>query len=407
MTAASTRARCGSDEDYQPSVLPTDSAEDPHVEGVRHILAYLLKLSASLVHDSSRSAAKCRGKVEQVFSVAHTNTRPAEATQASVQSRAPYRHSGARVQQADGSSHEPASRPRVSAGVTSGGATSATTLSGGASASRAPMRQQERSVRCSALVRRRGSRYRRLSPMPVPHVFGDAWPAVRCACSSVPPFDRYAVMPVARNVWQHVDAGSPAATVPPLDHRQHCPAPERTPAQPAQPARPVDALKQRRLRVVDTAGGQVHLDRLLGPVVRRHGVALAALLVQPQPPSRDDRARRHEPRRLPGAPSRGWPCARDRGDGGRHREALRPRCQHCRADRAAHRCVTWSHLLSEGPSLPTRVAVALGLQRQPTMIDVHFDVLSGSVVQVHCIDSKEPIDKQFDVHCENRMPSGD
>ena len=29
LTAASTRARCGSDEDYQPSVLPTDSAEDP------------------------------------------------------------------------------------------------------------------------------------------------------------------------------------------------------------------------------------------------------------------------------------------------------------------------------------------------------------------------------------------
>ena len=33
-------------------------------------------------------------------------------------------------------------------------------------------------------------------------VFGDEWPAIRCACSSVPPFDRYAVMPVARNVWQ-------------------------------------------------------------------------------------------------------------------------------------------------------------------------------------------------------------
>ena len=31
MTAASTRARCGSDEDYQPSVLPTDSAEDPEL----------------------------------------------------------------------------------------------------------------------------------------------------------------------------------------------------------------------------------------------------------------------------------------------------------------------------------------------------------------------------------------
>ena len=29
LAAASTRARCGSDEDYQPSVLPTDSAKDP------------------------------------------------------------------------------------------------------------------------------------------------------------------------------------------------------------------------------------------------------------------------------------------------------------------------------------------------------------------------------------------
>ena len=27
----------------------------------------------------------------------------------------------------------------------------------------------------------------------------------------VPPFDRYAVIPVARNVWQHVEGGSPAA----------------------------------------------------------------------------------------------------------------------------------------------------------------------------------------------------
>lgn len=42
-------------------------------------------------------------------------------------------------------------------------------------------------------------------------VFGDACPAIRCVCSSVRPFDRYAVTPVARNVWQHVDAGSPAA----------------------------------------------------------------------------------------------------------------------------------------------------------------------------------------------------
>ena len=31
------------------------------------------------------------------------------------------------------------------------------------------------------------------------------------ACSSAPPFDRYAVMPVARNVWEQVDGGRPAA----------------------------------------------------------------------------------------------------------------------------------------------------------------------------------------------------
>ena len=38
MTAASTRARCGSDEDYQPSVLPTDSAEDPDGGALRCLL---------------------------------------------------------------------------------------------------------------------------------------------------------------------------------------------------------------------------------------------------------------------------------------------------------------------------------------------------------------------------------
>ena len=42
-------------------------------------------------------------------------------------------------------------------------------------------------------------------------VLGDAWPAICCPCSSVPPFDRYAVRPVALNVCQHVDAGRPAA----------------------------------------------------------------------------------------------------------------------------------------------------------------------------------------------------
>ena len=34
-----------------------------------------------------------------------------------------------------------------------------------------------------------------------------------CACSRVPPFDRYAVVPVARNVWQHVEDGGPAVAL--------------------------------------------------------------------------------------------------------------------------------------------------------------------------------------------------
>ena len=90
------------------------------------------------------------------------------------------------------------------------------------------------------------------------------------------------MIPVARNVWQHVDAGSPAAAARRLNHRQHGPAHERPTAQ---PARPVDALKQRRLRVVvvEARGVEIRLDGLLGPVVGRHVVALAALLVQPQP----------------------------------------------------------------------------------------------------------------------------
>ena len=40
-------------------------------------------------------------------------------------------------------------------------------------------------------------------------VLGDACPAICWACSRVPPFDRYAVTPVARNVWQQVEGGGP------------------------------------------------------------------------------------------------------------------------------------------------------------------------------------------------------
>ena len=75
-------------------------------------------------------------------------------------------------------------------------------------------------------------------------VLGDAWPAICWACSSVPPFDRYAVIPVApeRVAAQSTPAG-PRGRRPALDHRQHH-APRQRPT--AQAARPVDALKQRR-----------------------------------------------------------------------------------------------------------------------------------------------------------------
>ena len=111
-------------------------------------------------------------------------------------------------------------------------------------------------------------------------VFGDACPATRCACSSVPPFDRYAVIPVARNVWQARRRRQPRRHRPPLDHRQHHPPPRRSTAQ---PPRTVHALEERRPGIVEAARGDVRLERLLGPVVGRHVVALAALLVQPQP----------------------------------------------------------------------------------------------------------------------------
>ena len=46
-------------------------------------------------------------------------------------------------------------------------------------------------------------------------------PRFACACSKRPPFDRYAavVPPIARNVWQHVKGGSPAAAARRSDRR--------------------------------------------------------------------------------------------------------------------------------------------------------------------------------------------
>ena len=83
---------------------------------------------------------------------------------------------------------------------------------------------------------------------------------------------------VARNVWQQADAGSPATAARRYDYGQHGAAAERPPGQ---AARPVDALKQRRVRVLDAGGVDVRRDGLLGPVVGRHVVPLAAFLVQP------------------------------------------------------------------------------------------------------------------------------
>ena len=67
----------------------------------------------------------------------------------------------------------------------------------------------------------------------------------------------------------------------PLDHRQHH-ATRQRPA--AQAARPVDALEQRRLRLIDPAGDQIRIHGGLGAVMGRHVVPLAALLLQPKPP---------------------------------------------------------------------------------------------------------------------------
>ena len=88
-------------------------------------------------------------------------------------------------------------------------------------------------------------------------------PAICCACSRVPPFDRYAVIPVARNVWQHVEGGSPAAEVRRLI---------------------IARMEERRLRLIEPGLLDVGVEGRGCPVVRRDVVPLAALLVEPQPP---------------------------------------------------------------------------------------------------------------------------
>ena len=61
----------------------------------------------------------------------------------------------------------------------------------------------------------------------------------------------YAVIPVARNVWHHVEGGKPRRRGAPLDHRQHEPPLERPARQP--PPRRVHALEERDLRLLEPA----------------------------------------------------------------------------------------------------------------------------------------------------------
>ena len=87
-------------------------------------------------------------------------------------------------------------------------------------------------------------------------------------------------MAVARNVWQHVDAGTPAAAARRLIIDSTT---RRVSDRPLSRARPVHALKQRRLRVLDPADDQLRIHGGLGPVMGRSVMTLAALLVPPQP----------------------------------------------------------------------------------------------------------------------------
>ena len=112
-------------------------------------------------------------------------------------------------------------------------------------------------------------------------VLGDAWPAILLRVLERPPvrqIRRDARRPERVAARRRRQTRRRRTT---LDHRQHH-APRQRPA--AQPPRPVDALKQRRLRLLDPAGDQIRFDRRLGPVMGRHVVPLAPLLVQPQPP---------------------------------------------------------------------------------------------------------------------------
>ena len=141
--------------------------------------------------------------------------------------------------------------------------------------------------------------------------------------SRVPPFDRYAVIPVARNVWQHVEGGSSAAAARRLiiaRTTRRC------------SARPVSRRPAGSTLWKSVAFGLLELGRLdvlvqclRCPVVGRDVMPLSALLVEPEPPPAPllevvlpppsprphspARSCRASPRRAPGLGARpAYPC---------------------------------------------------------------------------------------------------
>ena len=101
-----------------------------------------------------------------------------------------------------------------------------------------------------------------------------------CACSRFPPFDRYAVIPVARNVWQHVEGGSPAAAA----RRLIIARTTRRSSASRRPAAGATLLEQRRPRLLELGRLDVGVEGRRRAVVGRDVVPLPALVVEPQPP---------------------------------------------------------------------------------------------------------------------------
>ena len=115
-----------------------------------------------------------------------------------------------------------------------------------------------------------------------------------CACSRVPPFERYAVIPVARNVWQHVEGGSPSAAGP-RDHRQHETPIEHPAPSAAAPPGPSSG-RAARLRLLEPARFDAGAEGRSRSVVSRNVVPL------PRPSRRaaaESSARSRSPARAP------------------------------------------------------------------------------------------------------------